>query len=104
GAHVGREDVPQFSGVLLREVDLVLNAVERELDGLVGVATVEVIDQLVNDLLGHAPLSSRTQVLPHRNAQTITPGRHHPSMAGSKPYSGRTNGKRIVSPMPRPVS
>jgi hypothetical protein len=34
----------------------------------------------VNDLLGHAPQSSRTQVLPS-NGKTITPGPHHPSMA-----------------------
>src|SRR3954447_9431721 len=33
-AHVRREDVPQFRGVRLRQVDLVLNAVEGELDGL----------------------------------------------------------------------
>ena len=51
-------------GVLLRQVDLVLNAVERELDGLVRVPAVQVIDQLVNDLLGHVPHSFRAGCAP----------------------------------------
>src|SRR5439155_15347735 len=40
-----RESVPQLQGVLLRQVNLILHAVERELHRLVGLATIKVVLQ-----------------------------------------------------------
>src|SRR5689334_7133420 len=90
-AHVRREDVPQFRRVLVGEVDLVLNTVESELDSLVGVASVEVVHQLVNDLLSHAPLSSRTRVIGHiqrnNNAWPAPSVNGAPRFIAGDPYS-----------------
>src|ERR1044071_5187476 len=96
-ANVRREDVTQFRGVGLGQVDLVLNAVEGELDGLLGVTAVEVIDQLVNDLLGHAPLSFRASTYHENNnwrrARSVNGGwriyRHHCPRSLRTLHSGR---------------
>src|SRR5690348_13878736 len=52
-ADPGRESVAQLLRILGAEVDLVGDAVERESDGLVGRAPVEVVDENYLDFLGH---------------------------------------------------
>src|SRR6266487_240619 len=50
---VWRERLTQLAGILCRQVDLVLNAVERKLHGLLGVTAVEIVDEHVDGSLGH---------------------------------------------------
>ncbi|TWJ20830.1 hypothetical protein JD76_00930 [Micromonospora endolithica] len=50
---VGLKNAPELFGIGSRQVDLILDTIESELDGFVGVTAVQVVDKLMNDLLSH---------------------------------------------------
>ncbi|CAI7978882.1 hypothetical protein FRAHR75_530010 [Frankia sp. Hr75.2] len=51
-----RQRLPQLGGVLLRQVDLILCAVQSEPDRLVGLFSAEIVNQRDDGLLSHATL------------------------------------------------
>src|SRR5690606_1295932 len=53
GLDVGLKRVTQLRGVLGGQVDFICDAVQRELDALVRLRTVEVVDESDHDLLCH---------------------------------------------------
>jgi hypothetical protein len=53
GGDVRRNDLAQFVGVLLREVDRVALALEREVNCFIGRTTVEIVFELDNSALDH---------------------------------------------------
>src|SRR4051812_19294819 len=52
--NVGLQGGAQFLGVLLGQVDRILHTVEPERHTLIGGLTVQIVDQFLNDTLGHA--------------------------------------------------
>src|SRR5262249_17532012 len=53
GRDIRRENATNLAGIFLRQIDLVLTAVDRKLHGLVSLTAVEVVHQDVDGSLGH---------------------------------------------------
>src|SRR6266568_1060052 len=51
--HKGRQHIPQRPGVLRAQVDLVLDAIQREPDSTLGLVAIDVIDEHSLYLLSH---------------------------------------------------
>jgi DHA1 family bicyclomycin/chloramphenicol resistance-like MFS transporter len=51
--NIGLQRGAQFLGVLLRQIDRILHTVETERDALIGGLAVQIVDQFLNDTLGH---------------------------------------------------
>ena len=110
-ADVRREGVAQSSPRSSRQVDLVLNAVERELHRLLGVAAVEVVDEHVNrsawppSIPSRAGCASRncartiTHVGPHRSSRPVPPNLLRPHQREQDRFPNAEPGERHQKPV-----
>src|SRR5436309_1296412 len=62
----------QLRGVLLGQVDLVVDAVDRELDSLLAATAVQIVDEMYLDFAGHGKALSNRLVRMIFNANDVT--------------------------------
>jgi len=85
GLDLAGQRVPHFRRVLLRQVDLMLNTVNSEPDRLVGLATIDVVNEYMN-----GPFS-------HQKFLLVISGSRRTTIAGSHRHRrpSRQHGRRI---------